>query len=68
MSKDIRCLITNQRIKQGEWYWYSWEMEAPISASGMADIEMRRHDSDDEFAKILWEEWEWSREIGQPDL
>ena len=35
---------------------------------GMADIEMRRHDPDDEFAKILWEEWEWSREIGQPDL
>jgi hypothetical protein len=43
-------------------------MEAPISASGMADIEMRRHDPDDEFAKILWEEWAWSKEIGQPDL
>ena len=52
----------------GEWYWYSWEMEAPISASGLAEIEIRRHDPDDEFAKLLWEEWEWSREIGFPDL
>ena len=68
MQKNHRCLVTNQRLNPGEWYWYSWEMEAPISASGMADIEMRRHDPDDEFAKILWEEWEWSREIGQPDL
>ena len=66
--RELRCLVTNNRIKTGEWYWYSWEMEAPISANGMADIEMRRHDPDDEFAKILWEEWAWSKEIGQPDL
>lgn len=68
MRKNLRCLVTNNAIKEGEWYWYSWEMEAPISASGMADIEMRRHEPDDEFAKILWEEWVWSKEIGQPDL
>jgi hypothetical protein len=68
MQKKLRCLVTNNEIKLGEWYWYSWEMEAPISASGMADIEMRRHEPDDEFAKILWEEWIWSKEIGQPDL
>ncbi len=60
--------MTNQRLNPGEWYWYSWEMEAPISASGMAEIEQRRFDPDDEFAKIIWEEWCWSKEIGQPDL
>jgi hypothetical protein len=43
-------------------------MEAVISAPGLAEIEMRRHDPDDEFAKMLWEEWEWTREIGYPDL
>ena len=55
-------------MQPGEWYWFSWEMDAPISAQGIADIEIRRHDPDDEFAKILWEEWDWSREIGHPDL
>jgi hypothetical protein len=68
MPNEVRCLLTNEILKPGQWYWYSWEMEAPISASGMADIEMRRHDPDDEFAKILWEEWIWSKEIGHPDL
>ena len=68
MAREIRCLITNKILPQDEWYWYSWEMESPISASGLAEIEIRRHDPDDEFAKLLWEEWEWSREIGNPDL
>jgi hypothetical protein len=39
-------------------------MEAPVSAQGLAELETRRFDPDDEFAKLLWEEWEWSREIG----
>jgi hypothetical protein len=43
-------------------------MDAVISAQGIAEIEIRRHDPDDEFARLLWEEWEWSREIGYPDL
>lgn len=68
MSKEIRCLITNKILRQDEWFWLSWEMDAPISAQGLAEIEMRRHDPDDEFARLLWEEWEWSREIGYPDL
>lgn len=68
MAKELRCLITNRVLGDGEWYWYSWEMEAPICASGLAEIEIRRHDPDDEFAKMLWDEWEWSREIGFPDL
>jgi hypothetical protein len=68
MPKDIRCLITNNLLKKGEWFWLSWEMDAAISAQGIAEIEIRRHDPDDEFAKLLWEEWEWSREIGYPDL
>jgi hypothetical protein len=42
-------------------------MDAPISAQGIAEIEIRRH-TGDEFAKLVWEEWEWSREIGYPDL
>ena len=68
MSKDIRCLITNNLLKKGEWFWLSWEMDAAISAPGLAELEMRRHDPDDDFARILWEEWEWTREIGNPDL
>jgi hypothetical protein len=68
MQKNHRCLVTNQRLDPGDWYWYSWEMEAPISAAGMAELEQRRFDPDDEFAKIIWEEWVWSKEIGQPDL
>lgn len=68
MAKEVRCLITNKRLNPGEWYWYSWEMEAPISASGMAELESRRHEASDEFAKLLWEEWEWTREIGYPDF
>jgi hypothetical protein len=67
MPKDIRCLITNNLLKKGEWFWFSWEMDAPISAQGIAEIEIRRH-TGDEFAKLVWEEWEWSREIGYPDL
>ena len=53
MSKDIRCLITNNLLKKGEWFWLSWEMDAAISAPGLAELEMRRHDPDDDFAKIL---------------
>lgn len=68
MASERRCLITNSVIPGSAWYWYSWEMDAPISAPGLAEIEIRRHDPDDEFAKLLWEEWEWSREIGFPDL
>jgi hypothetical protein len=68
MQKEVRCLITNRIIPENEWRWYSWELEAPISASGLAEIEHRRFDPDDELAKILWEEWDWSREIGYPDL
>ncbi len=68
MPKEIRCLITNQILRPKEWFWLSWEMDAAISAQGIAEIEIRRHDPDDEFAKLLWEEWEWSREIGYPDL
>lgn len=64
MAKEVRCLITNKLLQIDEWYWYSWEMEAPISAQGLAELETRRFDPDDEFAKLLWEEWEWSREIG----
>jgi hypothetical protein len=67
MPKEIRCLITNQILKKSEWFWFSWEMDAPISAQGIAEIEIRRH-TGDEFAKLIWEEWEWSREIGYPDL
>jgi hypothetical protein len=63
MSKEIRCLITNRILQPGEWFWFSWEMDAAVSAQGIADIEIRRHDPDDEFAKILWAEWDWSREI-----
>jgi hypothetical protein len=40
MPNEVRCLLTNEILKPGQWYWYSWEMEAPISASGMADIEI----------------------------
>jgi len=68
MQKEVRCLITNRIIPENEWRWYSWELEAPISAPGLAEIEHRRFDPDDELAKILWEEWDWSREIGYPDL
>lgn len=68
MSKEVRCLITNRLLPESEWRWYSWELDAPICASGLAEIEHRRFDPDDEMAKILWEEWEWSREIGYPDL
>jgi hypothetical protein len=68
MSKNLRCLITNEPLKLGQWYWYSWEMEAPISEKGMTEIEIRRHDPDDEFAKLLWEEWSWSYQIGHIDL
>jgi hypothetical protein len=67
MSKEIRCLITNRILRPGEWFWFSWEMDAAISAQGIAEIEIRRH-TGDEFAKLVWEEWEWSREIGYPDL
>ncbi len=66
--KEIRCLVTNKILNSDEWYWYSWEMEAVISAPGLAEIEIRRHDPDDEFAKMLWGEWEWTREIGYPDI
>lgn len=68
MSKEIRCLITNKILQPDEWYWYSWEIEAPISAPGMVELENRRHDPDDDFARMLWEEWEWSREIGYPNI
>jgi hypothetical protein len=68
MSREIRCLVTNRTLDSGEWYWYSWELEAPISASGMAEIENRRHNRGDDFAQIIWEEWEWTREIGFPDV
>lgn len=67
MPKEIRCLITNKILRAGEWFWFSWEMDAPISAQGIAELETRRHVGD-EFAKLVWEEWEWSREIGYPDL
>ena len=67
MKKEIRCLITNQVLNPGDWYWFSWEVDAPISAQGIAEIEIRRHYGD-EFAKLLWDEWDWSREIGYPDL
>jgi hypothetical protein len=43
-------------------------MDAAISAPGLAELEMRRHDPDDDFARMLWQEWEWTREIGNPDL
>jgi hypothetical protein len=68
MSREIRCLVTNRRLDPGEWYWYSWELEAPISAPGMAEIENRRHNKGDDFAQIIWEEWEWTREIGFPEV
>lgn len=68
MPKEVRCLITNRLLGENDWRWYSWELDAPISANGMAEIEHRRFDPDDELAKILWEEWDWSREIGYPDL
>ena len=68
MSKETRCLVTNKILQPGEWFWFSWEVDAAVSAQGIAEIEIRRHDPDDEFAKLLWEEWEWSREIGNTDL
>lgn len=68
MLKETRCLITNKILQPGEWFWFSWEVDAAVSAQGIAEIEIRRHDPDDEFAKLLWNEWEWSREIGNPDL
>ena len=68
MPKEIRCLITNRILQPGEWYWFSWEMDSPISAQGIAELENRRHHCGDDFAKLVWEEWEWSREIGYPDL
>ena len=68
MPKEIRCLITNRILQPGEWYWFSWEMDSPISAQGIAELENRRHNDGDDFAKLVWEEWEWSREIGYPDL
>ncbi len=68
MSKEVGCLITNKILQPDVWRWFSWEMDAHICAEGIAEIEIRRHDPDDEFAKLLWEEWEWSREIGYPDL
>jgi hypothetical protein len=68
MPAEVRCLITNRILQPGEWFWFSWEVDAALSAQGISEIEIRRHDPDDEFAKLLWEEWEWSREIGYPDL
>jgi hypothetical protein len=68
MPREIRCLLTNEVLKPGQWYWYSWEMDAAVSEKGMVEIEIRRHDPDDEFAKLLWEEWRWSSQIGHIDL
>jgi hypothetical protein len=34
----------------------------------MAEIENRRHNKGDDFAQIIWEEWEWTREIGFPEV
>jgi hypothetical protein len=68
MQSEIRCLITNEILKPKQWYWYSWEMDAAVSEKGMVEIEIRRHDPDDEFAKLLWEEWRWSSQIGHIDL
>ena len=68
MPTEKRCLITNRIMEQNEWYWFSWEMDAPISAPGLAEIEIRRHDPDDEFARLLWEEWEWTRNIGVKEV
>lgn len=68
MSSEIRCLITNEILRPTQWFWYSWEMDAPISEKGLAEIAIRRLDPDDEFAKILWEEWEWSHNIGYINL
>ena len=68
MAREIRCLITNQILKRGEWFWLSWEVDAAISAPGLAEIEIRRHDPDDEFAKMLWEECNWTRGIGEKEV
>lgn len=68
MPKEIRCFITNEILKPGQWYWYSWELDSPVSAPGMAEIENRRQNLDDDFARLLWEEWEWTREIGNKDF
>lgn len=55
-------------MRPAQWFWYSWEMDAPISEKGLTEIAIRRLDPDDEFAKILWEEWEWSHNIGYINL
>ena len=68
MSREIRCLLTNEILKPGQWYWYSWEMDAAISEKGMTEIQTRRFDPDDEFARMLWDEWSWSAHIGHIDL
>jgi hypothetical protein len=68
MAKELRCLITNTIIKDKQWFWYSWEMDAPISEKGMAEIQTRRFDPDDEFAHLIWEEWSWSAQVGHIDL
>jgi hypothetical protein len=43
-------------------------MDAAISEKGMTEIQTRRFDPDDEFARILWDEWSWSAHIGHIDL
>lgn len=68
MIKEVRCLVTNILLKESDWRWNSWEFDSPVSAQGIAEIEIRRYDPDDEFARLLWEEWEWTREIGYPNL
>lgn len=68
MVKELRCLITNTIIKDKQWFWYSWEMDAPISEKGMVEIQTRRFDPDDEFAHLIWEEWSWSSQVGHVDL
>jgi hypothetical protein len=68
MTKELRCLVTNFPILKDQWYWYSWEMDAPISEKGLTELQTRRFDPDDEFAQIIWEEWSWSSQIGHIDL
>jgi hypothetical protein len=68
MTREIRCLVTNEPIHEGQWYWYSWEMDAPISEKGLTELQARGSDPYDKFANIILEEWSWSAEIGHIDL
>lgn len=58
-----KCYITNKEIPENAFKYPSWEVNAFISAEGLAILEIRAKNKKDKEAQLLWSEWQWTSDL-----